>query len=66
MKTLAIELKVASNSKQVTYLKQLTSFLGNVPSGGDGQENLFLNQILQIELKDLKGKYKLLLRVYNF
>lgn len=66
MKTLAIELKVASNTKQVTYLKQLTSFLGNVPSTGDGQENLFLHQILQVELKDLKGKYKLLLSVYNF
>lgn len=41
MKTLAIELKVTSNIKQVTYLKQLTSFLINIPAGEEGQEDIF-------------------------
>lgn len=41
MKTLAIELKVASSTKQVTYLKHLTSFLVNVPSNGEGHEDIF-------------------------
>ncbi|KAF7266032.1 hypothetical protein GWI33_020609 [Rhynchophorus ferrugineus] len=41
MKTLAIELKVTSNTKQVTYLKQLTSFLINIPAGEEGQEDIF-------------------------
>ncbi|XP_030766141.1 nuclear pore complex protein Nup205 [Sitophilus oryzae] len=41
MKTLAIELKVTSNSKQVTYLKLLTSFLINIPAEDDGQEDMF-------------------------
>lgn len=56
MKALAVEMKVASNSKQVTYLKQLTTFLGNVPTGEEGQDTMFLYQAFNIELKNLHGE----------
>ncbi|XP_019753417.1 nuclear pore complex protein Nup205 [Dendroctonus ponderosae] len=55
MKTLAVEMKVGSNWKQVTYLKQLTTFLGNVPTGEEGQDTMFLYQSFNIELKNLHG-----------
>lgn len=56
MKTLACELWTASNTKLITYLRYLISFLGNVSNNEKHQESMFLHQILNIELSDLKGK----------
>ncbi|XP_066259964.1 nuclear pore complex protein Nup205 [Euwallacea similis] len=55
LKTLAVELKTASTTKQVTYLKFLISFLGNMSSSDESnQDNMFLHQILQIEVHESK------------
>ncbi|XP_060535293.1 nuclear pore complex protein Nup205 [Cylas formicarius] len=41
LKTLAIELKVCSQTKQITYLKHLMGFLTNVPREGAGADDMF-------------------------
>ncbi|CAG9760402.1 unnamed protein product [Ceutorhynchus assimilis] len=57
LKTLAIELKVTSTLKQVSYIKELTTFLANMPATDENEkrDNFFLNQNLPFELKDLGG-----------
>ncbi|VEN41265.1 unnamed protein product [Callosobruchus maculatus] len=41
MKTLAVELKIVSDIKQVTYLKNLTSFLVGLPTEDEKSSNMF-------------------------
>ncbi|CAH1170192.1 unnamed protein product [Phaedon cochleariae] len=64
MKILAIELKVLSQLKQVTYLKQLANFLVNIPAGDMKNGDMF--SLIQKSTLDIKLLVPEDLKMENF